>query len=250
MMFSFDLFVNFLILIIIDNTEDESVLNDVQRIVNDLQYTPASAKDLCSKLFVTCYMGTCNSSEETRLRARTLANQIGSSHVSIVIDTAVKAVVDIWIFTMKLVPKFRVYGGSNIENLALQNVQARLRMVMAYFFSQLCLWASGRPGSLIVLGSANVDESLRGYFTKYDCSSADLNPIGSISKTDLRSFVIYCMDTFDLKALKAIYDAPPTAELEPLDEQRQVAQLDEVDYFLLSLRISNSPNASNLKLII
>ena len=34
----------------------------------------------------------------------------------------------------------------------------------------------------MVLGSANLDESLRGYFTKYDCSSADLNPIGSISK--------------------------------------------------------------------
>ena len=28
-----------------------------------------------------------------------------------------------------------------------------------------------------VLGSANVDEALRGYMTKYDCSSADINPI-------------------------------------------------------------------------
>ena len=34
----------------------------------------------------------------------------------------------------------------------------------------------------MVLGSANLDEILRGYFTKYDCSSADLNPIGIISK--------------------------------------------------------------------
>ena len=33
--------------------------------------------------------------------------------------------------------------------------------------------------------------SLRGYMTKYDCSSADLNPIGGISKTDLRSFCRY-----------------------------------------------------------
>ena len=33
-----------------------------------------------------------------------------------------------------------------------------------------------------VLGSANVDECLRGYLTKYDCSSADINPIGGISK--------------------------------------------------------------------
>jgi hypothetical protein len=38
-------------------------------------------------------------------------------------------------------------------------------------------------GWLLVLGSANVDEALRGYLTKYDCSSADINPIGGISKT-------------------------------------------------------------------
>lgn len=40
-------------------------------------------------------------------------------------------------------------------------------------------------GFLLVLGSSNIDEGLRGYFTKYDCSSADLNPIGGINKNDL-----------------------------------------------------------------
>ena len=40
----------------------------------------------------------------------------------------------------------------------------------------------GRSGFLLVLGSANVDECLRGYLTKYDCSAADINPIGGISK--------------------------------------------------------------------
>ncbi len=35
-----------------------------------------------------------------------------------------------------------------------------------------------RQGFLLVLGCANVDEGLRGYLTKYDCSSADINPIG------------------------------------------------------------------------
>ena len=34
-------------------------------------------------------------------------------------------------------PKFKVHGGSVAENLALQNVQARSRMVTAYEFSQL-----------------------------------------------------------------------------------------------------------------
>jgi NAD+ synthase (glutamine-hydrolysing) len=56
-------------------------------------------------------------------------------------------------------------------------------MVTAYLFAQLMLWVRGRPGGLLVLGSSNVDEALRGYMTKYDCSSADINPIGGISKT-------------------------------------------------------------------
>lgn len=165
------------------------MLGEIRQIVNDPNYTPSSASDICAKLFVTCYMGTTNSSEATKKRARDLASQIGSNHLSIVIDTAVSAVVGIWTSTMRLVPKFKVNGGTINENMALQNIQARLRMVIAYFFAQLTLWAVGRPGSLLVLGSANVDECLRGYFTKYDCSSADLNPIGSISKTDLRLLV-------------------------------------------------------------
>jgi hypothetical protein len=38
---------------------------------------PASAEELCSRIFVTCYMGTVNSSEETRDRAKLLAEQVG-----------------------------------------------------------------------------------------------------------------------------------------------------------------------------
>ena len=69
-------------------------------------------------------------------------------------------------------------GGSLAENLALQNIQARLRMVLAFFLAQLMPWVRSKRGFLLVLGTANVDEGLRGYLTKYDCSSADLNPIG------------------------------------------------------------------------
>ena len=69
-------------------------------------------------------------------------------------------------------------------------------MVIAYLFAQLLPWVRGRNGGLLVLGSANVDErfvmsglgehceltlgpiySLRGYLTKYDCSSG--MPTGS-----------------------------------------------------------------------
>jgi len=60
----------------------------------------------------------------------------------------------------------------------MQFVYLYVLKVLSYLFAQLVLWARGRPGGLLVLGSANVDEALRGYLTKYDCSSADINPIG------------------------------------------------------------------------
>jgi NAD+ synthase (glutamine-hydrolysing) len=127
-----------------------------------------------------------------------------------------------------LSPKFRTQGGCPRQNLALQNIQARIRMVLSYLFAQLMLWVRNRPGGLLVLGSANVDESLRGYMTKYDCSSADVNPIGGISKTDLRKFLQYAMEKFNIPVLADIIQAPPTAELEPLQDG-QLAQTDEQD---------------------
>jgi NAD+ synthase (glutamine-hydrolysing) len=43
----------------------------------------------------------------------------------------------------------------------------------------------------LVLGASNIAESLRGYMTKYDCSSADINPIGGINKSDLKRTLIF-----------------------------------------------------------
>jgi NAD+ synthase (glutamine-hydrolysing) len=95
-------------------------------------------------------------------------------------------------------------------------LQARLRMVLAFLLAQLIPWVRGRQGWLLVLGSANVDETLRGYLTKYDCSSADINPIGGISKGDLRRFLVWGAQHLGYSALGEVEAAPPTAELEPI----------------------------------
>jgi NH3-dependent NAD+ synthetase len=71
-------------------------------------------------------------------------------------------------------------------------VQARMRMVISFLFAQLTPWVRGQKGFLLVLGSANVDECLRGYLTKYDCSSADINPIGGISK-QVAACPVWCL---------------------------------------------------------
>lgn len=207
---------------------DSSVLEDLRKIVGDPKYIPQSARELCNQILVTCYMGTKNSSEDTCSQSKDLSSQIGSYHLKIKIDIIIDAILTVFTLVTGITPKFRVHGGSTRENLALQNIQARIRMVMAYFFAQLVLWTRNRSGGLLVLGSGNVDEGLAGYLTKYDCSSADINPIGSVSKRDLKNFLKYAIFQFNLPALGEILNAPPTAELEPL-KQGKVAQTDEED---------------------
>jgi len=82
-----------------------------------------------------------------------------SYHVSCCIDRVVAAVLAVFKAALGVVPNFGCKGGEPREHLALQNVQARLRMLTAYLFAQLCLWSRSRRSSLLVLGSANVDES-------------------------------------------------------------------------------------------
>jgi NAD+ synthase (glutamine-hydrolysing) len=48
----------------------------------------------------------------------------------------------------------------------LQNIQARIRMVLAFMLASLLPWVHNKSGFYLVLGSSNVDEGLRGYLTK------------------------------------------------------------------------------------
>lgn len=135
---------------------------------------------------------------------------MGSYHLNLGIDGMVKAVVTAVGAALGRTPRFVADGGAMGEDVALQNVQARLRMVTAYMLAQLLPWARGRSGWLLVLGSANVDEALRGYLTKYDCSSADINPIGGVSKVDLRRFLRWAGEQYPLPTLTAVAGARPT----------------------------------------
>jgi NAD+ synthase (glutamine-hydrolysing) len=77
--------------------------------------------------------------------------------------------------------------------------------------------------------------------TKYDCSSADINPIGGICKADLRRMIEHAANAYrGMGVLGEIANAAPTAELQPLEgadggaggeggEAGGYAQLDEED---------------------
>lgn len=212
---------------------NEVVIADAKRLCLDDYQEDMSAQQFCSNIFSTVFMGMKKqSSKETRGRAKELAAAIGARHTDTNIDPMFQALLATVtpILTsegLKSEPKFEVEGGTRTQNLALQNFQSRSRMVLAYALGQLLPEARGRNGGLLVLGSANVDECLRGYLTKYDNSSADINPIGGISKTDLKRFIKWAETSFDLPILQQFLDAVPTAELEPITES--YVQSDEAD---------------------
>lgn len=85
--------------------------------------------------------------------------------------------------------KFLEEGGSETQDKALLGCQARTRMALSYYISQLALAKENKEGFLIKLASLNLDYLLRGLFSKYDSSSADYNPIGSFTSHRIREFL-------------------------------------------------------------
>lgn len=208
---------------------NKQVLEDARRMCGEGSSPETmTAQQFCNNIFTTVFMGMQRqSSKETRTRAKDLAKAIGSHHVDTNIDPMFDALRDVVERVVDYKPRFKTEGGGISENLALQNFQSRSRMVLAYGLAQLIPTSRGGAGNLLVLGSANVDECLRGYLTKYDCSSADINPIGGISKTDLKRFIKWAETNFDLPILQQFLDAVPTAELEPITDT--YIQSDEAD---------------------
>ena len=208
-------------------SKDEFVLSELRKIVHDKDYYPKSAQEICNNIFVTAYLKTNQSSEHTEANSKNLANEIGAYHVSINIEKIVNAFIETFENTFKMRPHFQSQGGDYAQDIQLQNIQARVRMVLSYMLAGLVPWTRKKKGSfLLVLSSGNLDEMITGYLTKYDCSSGDINPIGSISKCRIKVFLQYCYDHLNYKALEGVLKETPSAELRPLEPGKK-PQTDE-----------------------
>lgn len=104
-------------------------------------------------------------------------------------------------------------------------------MVLAYLLAGLIPSKyMNNKGFILILSSTNLDEALTGNLTKYDCSSGDINPIGSFAKIELRKFLRWSAANQGLKTLEDIANAYPTPELRSLCEKSgKSVQIDEVD---------------------
>jgi len=129
-----------------------------------------------------------------------------------------------------MVPKFKKDGGHWTEDIAIQNIQARIRMVYSYLLAQTLGCKDDQDcvdKDLLVLATGNVDETLMGYATKYDCSSGDLAPIATLNKHHVFGIIKYSYDKLGWDVLNEVLTAAPTAELQPSDGSH--VQTDEED---------------------
>ena len=213
----------------INNGEDQT-LADLRQVTGDKEFRPKSWKEIVARLLHTCYQGTVNSSDETRGRAARLSKAIGAYHTDVNIDELVDAQELIIYKALDFKPRYKVHDGTDSENLAKQNIQARARMTTQYCLAQTSCQARKMPragSSLLVITSGNVDENLRGYYTKYDASSGDIAPLGSVSKTDAKAFQGWARDKWDLPIMDEFINATPTAELLPLSAGVQSDESDQ-----------------------
>ncbi len=85
---------------------------------------PSSPSVLANSILHTAYLGSEHSSQNTYHRASKLAQDIGAYHLTAKIDTAVSAVVNVVSLCIGgRTPRFLSAGGTETEDLCLQNIQ-------------------------------------------------------------------------------------------------------------------------------
>lgn len=224
----------------------EDVIKHLRKVTGEDDFAPKSPEDIIKRVLFTAYMGSKNSSTETRKRARDLAAHLQCEHTEIEIDdivgefeAAIKKAFDI-----KL--QFEVNGGTWQEDIALQNVYARVRMVLSYLLAQVLPLKFKRKGFFLTLACGNLDETLIGYYTKYDCSSGDINLIGSMSKQDIMATLKYLSEdpVYKDDSIRKIFEAKPSADLKPAianqsDEEEIGLSFKEIHEFAAARTVRN-----------
>ncbi|KAH9526118.1 Glutamine-dependent NAD(+) synthetase [Dermatophagoides farinae] len=186
------------------SVKNQNVIKSLKSIL-DIEAHELQPQDICQRLLRCCYLRTKFSGQDSYDRAKNLAQLVGADFQTYDLTDIYQKIID----TVPLGIKPKSTDDVTIQQ---QNVQARIRMVLTYYMSEC---------NRLVLATGNVDEALVGYLTKYDCSSADLNPIGSISKNDLKRFMIYSKQIIpnSEQVLDHIINAIPSAELTGQDQK-------------------------------
>lgn len=114
------------------------------------------------------------------------------------------------------------------RSVACANLKARLRMCTLYYHANSL--------KKLVAGTSNRSELLTGYYTKYGDGAADILPIASLTKRQVRELAAH------LKIPESIIHKPPSAGLwsGQTDEQELGITYDEIDAFIAGESVDES----------
>ena len=184
---------------------------------------PDALAQISRNVLYTIYQGTDQSSATTRTAAAAVARAVNSAHS----EVAVQDLMDGYRQRMQ-----EILGRPltwQTDDLALQNIQARVRSPMAWMLANT-------TGSLLITTS-NRSEAAVGYSTMDGDTSGGLAPIAGVDKAFVQHWLRFMQDRGDpllgaVPELSHINAQAPTAELRPL-EQKQTDERDLMPYVLL-----------------
>jgi NAD+ synthase (glutamine-hydrolysing) len=182
--------------------------------------SPEALREVVSKGFLCAYMATENSGDETALAAKELAEEVGARFHNFEIQEAV----DTHTQLIEKVIGRKLSWDLPIDDLALQNVQARLRGSL--------IWMLANLDQALLLSTSNKSEAAVGYTTMDGDTSGGLSPIADIPKSLVSLWLEWARDFHGIQALQHVTQMAPTAELRP-KENEQTDEGDLMPFFIL-----------------
>ena len=173
----------------------------------------AALKEKVGASFVCAYMATDNSGSKTRSAARGLAEALGARYHDMNIQTAVDAHLAL---TEQTIGR-KLSWDDPVDDIALQNVQARLRGSL--------IWMLANLDRFLLLSTSNKSEAGVGYTTMDGDTSGGISPIADVPKSLVTLWLRWAQVFHGVDALAAITEMEPTAELRPPEDE----QTDEGD---------------------
>ncbi|MBI1839896.1 MAG: NAD(+) synthase [Verrucomicrobia bacterium] len=175
-----------------------------------------TAREATRQLLLTVYQATRNSGSVTRAAARSVADAVGAEHH----ELDVAALHEGYLTMISAALKRELHWDR--DDLALQNIQARVRSPGAWLLANL-------KGALL-LSTSNRSEAAVGYATMDGDTSGGLSPIAGIDKAFLRQWLVWLekegpLGLRPIPALSVVNEQDPTAELRPPTSK----QTDEAD---------------------
>jgi len=175
-------------------------------------------EQLTSHLLHCAYQSTSNSSEDTFMSAKELANEIGATFYDWTIDSAL----DIYTSTIEKAINSKLTWEK--DDLALQNIQARVRAPFIWYLANL------KNG--LLLTTSNRSEGDVGYCTMDGDTAGGLAPISGVDKDFIRHWLVWAEKKLCFSSLRHVNNLKPSAELRPL-EAKQTDESDLMPYSLI-----------------